>query len=86
MRIFLTGVSCVGKTTIGRRLSELLDLGFFDLDEELLAERKGAKADIVQAEADLRAKESILEREKDKLDKIKDQIAKMITKLFFNVL
>ncbi|MEJ2326021.1 MAG: shikimate kinase, partial [Chromatiaceae bacterium] len=27
--------SCVGKTTIGRRLSELLDLGFFDLDEEI---------------------------------------------------
>jgi shikimate kinase len=35
VRIFLTGVSCVGKTTIGRRLSELLDLNFFDLDEEI---------------------------------------------------
>lgn len=35
MRVFLIGVSCVGKTTIGRRLSELLDLGFFDLDEEI---------------------------------------------------
>jgi len=31
----LTGVSCVGKTTTGRRLSELLDLRFFDLDEEI---------------------------------------------------
>jgi shikimate kinase len=35
VRVFLIGVSCVGKTTIGRRLSELLDLGFFDLDEEI---------------------------------------------------
>jgi len=35
VRIFLTGVSCVGKTMIGRRLSELLDLDFFDLDEEI---------------------------------------------------
>jgi len=35
VRIFLTGVSCVGKTMIGRRLSELLDLEFFDLDEEI---------------------------------------------------
>jgi len=35
VRIFLTGISCVGKTTIGRRLSELLDLDFFDLDEEI---------------------------------------------------
>ncbi len=35
VRVFLTGVSCVGKTTIGRRLSELLGVGFFDLDEEV---------------------------------------------------
>ena len=35
VRVFLTGVSCVGKTTIGRRLSELLGVGFFDLDEEI---------------------------------------------------
>ena len=35
MRVFLTGVSCVGKTTIGRRLSKLLGLGFFDVDEEI---------------------------------------------------
>jgi len=35
VRVFLTGVSCVGKTTIGRRLSTLLDLAFFDLDEEI---------------------------------------------------
>lgn len=35
MRILLTGVGCVGKTTVGRMLSELLDVPFFDLDEEL---------------------------------------------------
>ncbi len=35
MRVFLTGVSCVGKTTIGRRLSELLGVDFFDLDKEI---------------------------------------------------
>ena len=35
MRVFLTGVSCVGKTTIGRRLSTLLDHAFFDLDKEI---------------------------------------------------
>ncbi|MCF6149031.1 MAG: hypothetical protein E3K37_10255 [Candidatus Kuenenia sp.] len=35
MRIFLTGVSCVGKTTIGRALAELLCVQFFDLDHEI---------------------------------------------------
>ena len=29
------GVSCVGKTTIGAKLSELLDVRMFDLDEEI---------------------------------------------------
>ena len=37
MRVFLTGVSCVGKTTIGRRLAELLHVSFFDLDQEVEA-------------------------------------------------
>jgi shikimate kinase len=37
MRIFLAGVGCVGKTTIGERLAELLDYPFFDLDEEIEA-------------------------------------------------
>ena len=31
----MTGVSCVGKTTIGRRLAELLRIAFFDLDMEV---------------------------------------------------
>ena len=35
MRVFLTGVSCVGKTTVGHRLAELMGLGFFDLDTEI---------------------------------------------------
>jgi adenylylsulfate kinase-like enzyme len=32
MRIFLAGISCVGKTTIGARLAGLLKYRFFDLD------------------------------------------------------
>ena len=34
MRIFLAGVSCVGKTAIGARLAELRRIRFFDLDVE----------------------------------------------------
>jgi shikimate kinase len=34
MRIFLAGVSCVGKTTIGAQLAGLLEYQFFDLDVE----------------------------------------------------
>jgi len=35
VRVFLTGVSCVGKTTVGLRLAELMCLSFFDLDTEI---------------------------------------------------
>jgi shikimate kinase len=35
MRIFLAGVSCVGKTTIGAKLAGLLECRFFDLDSEI---------------------------------------------------
>jgi len=35
MRVFLTGVSCVGKTTIGSKLADLLDYAFIDLDAEI---------------------------------------------------
>ncbi|MHA1974415.1 MAG: shikimate kinase [Candidatus Hodarchaeales archaeon] len=36
MRIFLTGVGCVGKTTIGAKVAELLyGYCFFDLDQEI---------------------------------------------------
>jgi shikimate kinase len=35
MRIFLAGVSCVGKTTIGARLAGCLECRFLDLDVEI---------------------------------------------------
>jgi shikimate kinase len=35
MRIFLAGVSCVGKTAIGARVAGLLGFRFFDLDIEI---------------------------------------------------
>ena len=33
--MFVTGVACVGKTTIGRRAADLMGLTFFDLDYEV---------------------------------------------------
>jgi shikimate kinase len=35
MRILITGVACVGKTTIGAKLAALLGYQFFDLDIEI---------------------------------------------------
>lgn len=35
MKVFLTGVSCVGKTTIGRELAALIGCPFLDLDKEI---------------------------------------------------
>jgi shikimate kinase len=35
MKIGLVGVSCVGKTTMGKRLAERLGYAFFDLDAEI---------------------------------------------------
>ena len=35
MRIFLTGVGCIGKTTVGQKLADLLGCPFFDLDAEV---------------------------------------------------
>jgi shikimate kinase len=37
VRVFLTGVSCVGKTTVGMKLAKLLSVAFFDVDEEIEA-------------------------------------------------
>jgi shikimate kinase len=37
MRVLLTGVSCVGKTTTGAKLADLLAVPFFDLDHEVEA-------------------------------------------------
>jgi ATP-dependent protease HslVU (ClpYQ) ATPase subunit len=35
MKVLLTGVSCVGKTTVGAKLASLLGYPFFDLDHEI---------------------------------------------------
>lgn len=35
MIIYLVGISCVGKTTIGRMLTEKINYSFYDLDEEI---------------------------------------------------
>lgn len=35
MRVFISGISCVGKTTIGAKLGDLLGHSFFDLDDEI---------------------------------------------------
>ena len=35
MRVLLTGVGCVGKTTVGRLVADRLGYPFFDLDEEI---------------------------------------------------
>jgi len=35
MRIFLSGVSCVGKTTVGKQLAKEIEYKFFDLDDEV---------------------------------------------------
>ncbi len=37
MRIYLAGVSCVGKTTIGKKLASILNITFYDLDHEIEA-------------------------------------------------
>lgn len=35
MIIYLVGISCVGKTTIGRLLAEKMNYSFYDLDDEI---------------------------------------------------
>ena len=35
MIIYIVGISCVGKTTIGAKLAALLNCSFFDLDDEI---------------------------------------------------
>ena len=35
MRVFLTGVACVGKTTIGAKLADILGCQLFELDTEM---------------------------------------------------
>ncbi|MCK9453097.1 MAG: hypothetical protein M0Q90_15490 [Bacteroidales bacterium] len=35
MIIYLVGISCIGKTTIGKLLADNIDYSFYDLDEEI---------------------------------------------------
>ena len=35
MIIYLVGISCIGKTTIGKMLADKIGYSFFDLDEEI---------------------------------------------------
>jgi shikimate kinase len=35
MRIFITGVGCIGKTTIGKKVASIMNCYFFDLDQEI---------------------------------------------------
>ncbi len=35
MRVFISGVSCAGKTSVGEKLAVLLGCPFFDLDVEI---------------------------------------------------
>ncbi len=35
MIIYLVGISCVGKTTIGKLLADYIDFEFYDLDEQI---------------------------------------------------
>jgi len=35
MKIYIVGISCVGKTTIGSKLADSLNYTFYDLDEEV---------------------------------------------------
>jgi shikimate kinase len=37
MKVLLTGIACVGKSTIGAELASLLEVPFFDLDTEVEA-------------------------------------------------
>ena len=48
MRIFLVGFMGAGKSVIGRRLAKLLDLSFYDLDEEIESRYKMSVSSIFQ--------------------------------------
>ena len=37
MKIYIVGISCVGKTTIGKLLDDYMDFSFYDLDTEVEA-------------------------------------------------
>jgi shikimate kinase len=60
MRVLLTGFMGAGKTTVGKRLAEILELPFFDLDEvvEVTAGMSIRRIFETRGEANFRALES----------------------------
>lgn len=70
--LFLIGPMGAGKTTIGRRLAELLGLAFFDLDHEIET-RSGATIGLIfelEGEVGFRKRESELLDEFSALDRV----------------
>lgn len=70
--LFLIGPMGAGKTTIGRRLAELLGLAFFDLDHEIET-RSGATIGLIfelEGEAGFRKRENELLDEFSALDRV----------------
>ena len=37
MKVLLFGVSCVGKSTLGKLIADKLNISYFDLDDEIKA-------------------------------------------------
>lgn len=71
-RIFLIGPMGAGKTTIGKRLAQALDLPFFDSDR-VIEERTGATIPLifdVEGEAGFRRREAAVIDELTKLDQV----------------
>ena len=58
MKILLLGISCVGKTTTGKLLSERLGWSFYDLDSEVKT-RKGTTIEDFVKSAPLRERDRI---------------------------
>ena len=65
MKVFLAGVSCVGKTTIGAKLASLLGYPFFDLDHEIEQAEKITIAELFETrgEPEFRRIESLMLRQ-----------------------
>jgi shikimate kinase len=53
MHLFITGFMGVGKTTIGRELSNLLDLPFIDLDAHITEQEGKSITDIFQYDGEI---------------------------------
>ena len=57
MRFFLSGVSCVSKTTIGKRLADEIEYKIFDLDCEVESYYDHRSAQVLEAELRIYKKE-----------------------------